>query len=220
MSIAWPMVRAAAFYDPAPLVAALAVEQAVRHVAEGLSCGELASRLRVKWPNDLLLDGRKVAGVLCERTLSARMSAESGRQPGAPPDFLIVGIGINVDFDPALLPAETLRFPATTLREALGVPVEVEGVVAAFSRRMLRLMHDFDRDGLTSEMLQQLRARLAFEGCVVQVMHEGGEAIRGRQVGLDDDGRLLLETDKGVIACAAGEVTRVRLADDPDINAR
>jgi len=220
MSIAWPMVRAAAFYDPAPLVAALAAEQAVRHVAEGLSCGELASRLQVKWPNDLLLDGRKVAGVLCERTLSAHVPAGSSGEPGAPPDFLIVGIGINVDFVPALLPAETLRFPATTLREALGVPVEVEGVIAAFSRRMLRLMHDFDRDGLTSEMLQQLRALLAFEGCMIQVMHEGGEAIRGRQVGLDDDGRLLLETDKGLVPCAAGEITRVRLAEDSDADAR
>jgi BirA family biotin operon repressor/biotin-[acetyl-CoA-carboxylase] ligase len=220
MSIAWPMVRPAGFYDPAPLVAALAVEQAIRHIAEDLSCGELASRLRVKWPNDLLLDGRKVAGVLCERTLSARMSAESGRQRAAPPDLLIVGVGINVDFDVALLPAETLRFPATTLREALGVPVSVEDVIAAFSRHMLRLMHEFDRDGLTSEMLGQLRSLLAFEGCMIQMMHEGGGAIRGRQAGLDHDGRLLLETDEGIVACAAGEISRVRLAEDADADAR
>lgn len=214
MSIAWPMVRPAHFYDPAPLVTALAVGQTVQRAIERADRAELAAELQVKWPNDLLLEGRKVAGVLCERTLAARVGEEESRRRAAPPTSLIIGVGVNVDFDLSQLPEDALRFPATTLRAALGAPVAVEEIIDFFSHRMLALMHDFDRRGLTADMLEELRAHLAFDGCTVQVTHEGGRMMRGRQVGLDDTGRLLLETEQGVIACATGEIARVRLADD------
>ena len=140
MSIAWPMDRPAHLYDPAPLVAALAVRQTLRRAIERAGRAELAAELQVKWPNDLLLGGRKVAGVLCERTLAARVGEEASRRPAAAPTCLIIGVGVNVDFDLSHLPEDALRFPATTLREALGAPgapVGVEEIIDVFSRRML-----------------------------------------------------------------------------------
>jgi biotin-(acetyl-CoA carboxylase) ligase len=78
---------------------------------------------------------------------------------------------------------------------------------------MLTLMHDFERAGLTADMLAELRDRLAFDGCILQVTRQGGQIIRGKQLGLDDGGRLLLETERGTHACSAGEIDRVHPAD-------
>ncbi|MDY7108068.1 MAG: biotin--[acetyl-CoA-carboxylase] ligase [Planctomycetota bacterium] len=180
MSIAWPMVRSASFYDAAPLLAALALVDAIERLLERAGRGELVGQLRVKWPNDVLLAGRKLAGVLCERTLPARGGGDDERRRADPPACLIVGVGVNVDFDEAELPVDALRAPATTLRAVLGAPADVEEIIDLFSRGMLTLMHDFERSGLTADMLDRLRDRLAFEGCTVQVTHQGGQIIRGR----------------------------------------
>jgi BirA family biotin operon repressor/biotin-[acetyl-CoA-carboxylase] ligase len=216
MSVAWPMLHPAPFYDSVPLVTALAVACAIEEVVERAGRDDLAGQIRVKWPNDILIAGRKVAGVLCERSLSARADADDERGRAGPPACFIVGVGVNADFDEAELPAGTLRFPATTLRAALNAPVDVEQLIELFSRHLLALMHDFERAGLTADMLTALRARLAFDGRHVQVAHEGGQVIRGRQVGIDEHGRLLLETERGTHACSAGEVDRVRLEDEAD----
>jgi BirA family biotin operon repressor/biotin-[acetyl-CoA-carboxylase] ligase len=216
MSIAWPMLRPASFYDSVPLVAALALVRAIERLIERAGGGELIREIRVKWPNDILLTGRKVAGVLCERILPARVGEGDDRGRSSPSSCLIIGVGVNADFDEAELPVDALRFPATTLRAVLGAPIDVEQLIDSYSRAMLALMHEFDRAGLTADMLSDLRDRLAFGGCTVQVIHEGGQLIRGRQVGIDDHGRLLLETERGIHACGAGEIDRVRLADGPD----
>jgi BirA family biotin operon repressor/biotin-[acetyl-CoA-carboxylase] ligase len=131
LSVAWPMAHPPARYAAASLVAGAALRRAVA------SLGVDARRLEVKWPNDLVIGGRKAAGILCEQFAGAAGAAGS----------LVIGVGVNVDFDPALFPPD-LRTPATTLREALGVALGVDDVVAATAREVAAAMRDFERDGL------------------------------------------------------------------------
>jgi BirA family transcriptional regulator, biotin operon repressor / biotin---[acetyl-CoA-carboxylase] ligase len=146
----------------------------------GLAVADLAGdTARVKWPNDVLVDGRKVAGILVE----ARMQA----------GWAVLGIGVNVAVDVAALPAELQETAGTlgrrpqelepTLRELLGVLERRLGEPAAAALQALRA-----RDAL-------LHRDVAWDG--------GG----GVGAGIDDAGSLLVRLQDGrVIALGSGEV--------------
>lgn len=188
MSVAWPMSRPAPAYAATSLVAGAALRRAVRQVAGG------AADLLIKWPNDLLAGGRKLAGILCEQCPGA--SGATGT--------LVIGIGVNVDFDGALFPPEVRR-SATTLREAAGRAATVEEVIAATAREVAVAMQALEREGLSEELLAELRGALAYVG-EVQVWGSPRGVVTGRVLGLDGVGRLLLETADGIIACESGEL--------------
>jgi BirA family transcriptional regulator, biotin operon repressor / biotin---[acetyl-CoA-carboxylase] ligase len=153
-----------------PLAAAVAVAEAV--AATGAQPG-------IKWPNDVLVGGRKVAGIL----------AEARPQDG----WAVLGIGINVAVDPADLPAE-LRDTAATL--GLGrtdVPRVLERVIAELGRALA-----LD----TPALLDAWRARDALRGR--EIAWAGGA---GRAGGIDGDGRLVVDLHGGGrTALEAGEV--------------
>ena len=163
--------------DPAhagviPLAAGLAVAEAA---------GELGIDARLKWPNDVLAGGRKLAGVLCEMR----------RLPAG--DAVVVGIGVNVhqradDFPPAL------RGRATSLAMA-GADATLEAVAAAvcgaFERRREQL-----RAGDRAGVLSAWSARAAFWGEPVTVSGPGAD-VSGVALRLDDAGALVLRLDSG-----------------------
>ena len=140
LTLVWPLRRAAASYAAAPLAAAVALRRAVCDAAP-----EAAARLRIKWPNDLLLDDRKIAGILCERCAATSTSNGDGGQR----NLLIVGVGVNADFDAQLLPTQ-LRHPATTLRTALGRPVSVDGLIEAVARELVAALTALEIEGVTA----------------------------------------------------------------------
>ncbi|MDO8754399.1 MAG: biotin--[acetyl-CoA-carboxylase] ligase, partial [Anaerolineales bacterium] len=72
------------------------------------SCSRLGLAPRIKWPNDILLNGKKTAGVLVETVWS-----------GAEVDSLVIGVGINV-YKTSVPPVEALQFPATSIEDELG----------------------------------------------------------------------------------------------------
>jgi BirA family biotin operon repressor/biotin-[acetyl-CoA-carboxylase] ligase len=168
------------------LVAGVAVADAIREIT-----GHSA---QIKWPNDVLLDGRKVAGILTE------MEGELDRVA-----FVLVGIGVNVNLDPDGLPPE-LAGSATSLRAAAGTPVDR----AAFTARLLAALEArygrFLAGGFAA-------IRPAFEstafltGRAVRVSGPDA-AAQGRVVGIDDDGALRLErADGAMLRVLSGEVT-------------
>jgi BirA family biotin operon repressor/biotin-[acetyl-CoA-carboxylase] ligase len=138
----------------------------------------VGSEARLKWPNDVLLDGRKVAGILVEGRPQER--------------WAVVGIGLNVAIEPDDFPPE-LRDTAGTL--GLGA-----GAIEPTLHRLLRALERW-LPAADSELLDAVRARDALLGQTVR--WSGGE---GRSAGIDDGGRLLVQTDAGEVALDAGEV--------------
>ena len=154
----------------------------------GLAAVALAESLRkrsltpqIKWPNDLLLDGRKVAGILVESTWN-----------GDTVDHVVIGIGVNVARG-AVPPPELLQFPAASLEHALGVCPEREDVL----RDILSALIEW-RPRLGSEALLQAWERdLAFCGQQVEVMGAEGQVVAGTLLGLESDGSLRLQDQHG-----------------------
>jgi BirA family transcriptional regulator, biotin operon repressor / biotin---[acetyl-CoA-carboxylase] ligase len=155
---------------PAPLLS----------LAAGVAVAELAGeRARVKWPNDVLIDGRKLAGILVEGRPQER--------------WAVLGIGINVALRPEQLPEE-LRDRAATL-----------GMTTADLEPTLARLRDALERWLTAsdtEILQAVRGRDALHGGPLR--WDGGS---GTGAGIDDSGRLLVALPDGSsVALDAGEV--------------
>jgi BirA family biotin operon repressor/biotin-[acetyl-CoA-carboxylase] ligase len=172
--------------DPAPVarwhelsfVAALAAHDALVHLAP-----TLARRLTIKWPNDLLLNGRKVAGILVE---------------GEVKDAAVtVGIGLNCCSHPATEPAANLA--------AAGTPLTREAVFGALSAAMLRRLRQWARGAGFQAVRGDWLARAGGLGEEIRV-RLGDRDIRGRFEALDERGGL-------VVRLAAGNTTTIAAGD-------
>lgn len=135
----------------------------------------------LKWPNDLLIQGRKLAGVLTE-------SAIKGHRL----DFVVVGQGINVNTD--LTDAPPFITPATSLRQELGQPVDRLALLIAYldgvARRYARLSRESPYDEWANRLVslgQAVTARL------------GDQTLSGLAQGVDASGALLLRTADGTL---------------------
>ncbi|HET9982117.1 MAG TPA: biotin--[acetyl-CoA-carboxylase] ligase [Longimicrobiales bacterium] len=164
-----------------PVRVGLAVARAV-DATVGVNVG-------LKWPNDLLLDGGKLAGILCE-----------GARGGAGDAFVVVGVGINVDQAPNELPPG-LDPPATSLRIATGRPVARAPLAGEVVRAVLACARDAIRP-LSAQELAEFAARDVLRGRAVRV--DGVDA--GTAVGLDPDGALRLDRNGTIEAIRAGSV--------------
>jgi BirA family transcriptional regulator, biotin operon repressor / biotin---[acetyl-CoA-carboxylase] ligase len=148
------------------------------------SCLGLGLAPRIKWPNDILLNGKKTAGILIETVWT-----------GEDVDSLVIGMGLNV-YKISVPPAELLMFPATSLENELGqeAPPREEilfSILKAF-------IHWRERMG-TDELIHAWDEMLAFRDEQVQA---GGEPpVTGVLLGLESDGSLRLRDahDKSVI---------------------
>lgn len=165
------------------MVASLAVVDAISKVT-GLPSA-------IKWPNDVLLRGKKVAGALVE-----------GEFAGEAPLFAIVGIGVNVNMAPGDF--SDLLYPATSLSIELGAPVSREAV----ARELLRSLEQWYLAAQAgSQVHDSWRAHLSLLGERVTV-RSGEEVLSGLAEDVDSEGRLLLRLDNGaLVPLVAGDVT-------------
>lgn len=174
------------------------VERAHPSRTTGLLAVSLAESLlklglapQIKWPNDVLLAGRKVAGILVE---SSWMGEEL--------EALVLGMGVNV-LNPSVPPADQLLFPATSIETELGHPVDRAGLLADILTRVLDLRPTLGTD----VFLKAWEARLAFRGQQVQVEDRSGKSISGELIGLESDGSLCLRNEDGKsVTVHSGEV--------------
>ncbi len=154
-------------------VAALALAQALDRLAPGLD-------LAFKWPNDVLLNGHKLAGILIE--------AESQAATGL--DWLVLGLGVNV----ASAPAGT-EFPATALWDKGAANVSVEALLSEFVGSFLDWMETWRHRGFAALRTPWLaRARGLGEPITVRLPNA---TLRGTFVDLDADGALVLGLEGG-----------------------
>lgn len=189
-SVAWQPRIAPRLAGLLGVAAALAVRDA---------CAALVpdAGLSIRWPNDLVDGtGRKVAGLLVETALERGELAEA-----------VVGIGINVNWLPAEMPAE-IRGSATSLRALLGEPVDrvrlLGTVLDALDAEAQALEHG-------DSPVPRLRTSSWLDGQQVEV-DTGAATITGSVAGIADDGSLLLDAKVGRVALSVGEVTRVHEA--------
>jgi BirA family transcriptional regulator, biotin operon repressor / biotin---[acetyl-CoA-carboxylase] ligase len=154
-----------------PLLAGIAMTWAIRRVT-GLPA-------RCKWPNDLLVEGGKVGGILVESRIADERVA-----------YAVIGVGVNLD-----APALTER--ASGLGEAHPV-----ALIASFLHE-LRARYPAAEGALDPGEYEEVCATIGREVAAVRV---DGRRIVGRAIGVSLDGALLLETDEGPASVASGEV--------------
>lgn len=150
---------------------------------------------QIKWPNDVLLLGHKVAGILVESVWS-----------GEDVDCLVIGIGVNV-LKGSVPPAHILNFPATSLEDELGYPPDRLEVLSEIISVLIDLRPQLGRD----EFMNRWSESLAFLGEQVQVELGDQPPVLGQLIGLESDGSLRLRDghDK-TVAVRFGDV-RLRL---------
>lgn len=148
----------------------------------------------IKWPNDVLLGGRKTAGIL----------AESGTGPGREQRWVALGIGINVNHGPKDFP-EDLRSKAVSIAAIRGGPVPREPLFISLIQNLDRL-YALWRQGRHGTMLNRWRELCVHMGRPVTVTGSG-VAFSGRTIDVTAEGLLAVETDSGVRYAAAGEVS-------------
>jgi BirA family biotin operon repressor/biotin-[acetyl-CoA-carboxylase] ligase len=163
----------------APLAVALAVEDST------------ALSPRIKWPNDVLIIGRKLSGILVESEVI-----------GQSVEYALVGVGVNVNFDIEQSPE--IADIATSLKRELGRETSREALLAAFLNRFEQLYEDApEGDGV----LQQWRSRLDTLGREIRVTFRD-QVYEGLAEDVDADGNLILiQPDGTKRTIEAGEVT-------------
>jgi BirA family transcriptional regulator, biotin operon repressor / biotin---[acetyl-CoA-carboxylase] ligase len=166
---------------PAPRAAELGFAAALA-VADIVPAGR---EVRVKWPNDVLVDGGKIAGILLESAIGQTGQVQ----------HVVAGIGVNVGFAPQL---PEMRYPGS----ALGGSVEaaLEKLAAALAGRLA----EWRREGFETVRAAWL-AKAGPLGAEVDVKLGEG-LVRGRFAGLDREGALLLDTATGPRKIVSGEL--------------
>jgi BirA family biotin operon repressor/biotin-[acetyl-CoA-carboxylase] ligase len=170
-----------------PLLTGLAVVDGVRRAA-----GVDAS---LKWPNDVLVGERKVAGILVELV----------DRPAGP--AAVVGIGLNVSATAAELPVETATSLALAGATSLDRTALLQALLVAFADRFGRWC-EAGGDGLRAAYLEACSTL----GRPVRVQLPTGGALHGRAVDVDADGRLRVDDGRRVHVLGAGDVVHVRPA--------
>jgi len=167
-----------------PLVIGLAV-------AEGLAECEPSLQPKIKWPNDICISGKKICGILCETQLQ-----------GNAIDYLVAGIGVNVNVTAEQLPPE-LRASATSIAIEIGHEVPREKVLASILNRFEPLYDQWRAFGFKA-LVQQVNMLDMLRDKPLR-MELAGEPIEGTACGIQPDGTLLLRTAHGLTPVCSGE---------------
>jgi BirA family biotin operon repressor/biotin-[acetyl-CoA-carboxylase] ligase len=160
-------------------------------VALADTLGTLGQQVQLKWPNDVLKDGDKLAGILIET-----QSAPGGGT------WTVIGIGLNL-----LMPDE---MEAQLGRSAAGMPwlarMDRDALMAALLDGLADCLREFTARGFAA-FSARWNLRHAWQGETVVLLDGGVVRHEGRAAGVDDSGRLLLDTAEGRIAVMAGDVS-------------
>jgi len=188
-----------------PLLAGTAMTRAVREVVDASLAGSAPEpeeghpvhEVTLKWPNDVLIDGYKVSGILSELLPDAR--------------GLVIGAGLNVSLDEHDLPTLT----STSLMLVTGSAPDPDAVLARYLTELRGLTGAFlaaGGDPVRSGLLAAVREVCGTLGAPVRVQLPGGDDLVGIAIDLDRDGRLIVEDQANgeLQAVAAGDVTHLR----------
>lgn len=140
----------------------------------------------IKWPNDLLLDGRKCGGILTESHL------ENAKRP-----LVVLGIGLNISTPSSFFPSD-LQQKATSLQQHCKTVVNVKKVLLSILREADEMIKSMER-GKFPEILDQWKKYDATKGKKLTWLTTGRKPVSGISLGPDEDGRLHIKDDQGQV---------------------
>lgn len=182
-SLAWPFHLGMQALIGLPLVVGVVVAERLR---------QLGVQVELKWPNDILLEGKKLAGILIET---------SQAQTAFPLVWAVIGVGINLK-----VPA---GFEQTVGRQLAGLEssaLDRNRLLAELTNGLASALQVFAREGLAG-FTDRWNALHAYRDRLVNILDHNVVTHSGLAQGIDAEGRLLLSTEKGIIAVLAGDVS-------------
>lgn len=184
-SLAWPYTRPPHALVGLPLAVGVALADAL---------ASLSIEIALKWPNDILYNGKKLAGVLVE---SARVQQVDGER-----NWVVVGVGINVRVAPEL--------QAQIGNTAIGIgwlaDLDQSMLYGVLANHLAQALDKFDAEGL-APFVSRWNALHAFKGQAVRILDHGKVLHEGRALGIDQSGRLLLDCAGKQLSVMAGDVS-------------
>jgi BirA family biotin operon repressor/biotin-[acetyl-CoA-carboxylase] ligase len=139
-----------------------------------------------KWPNDVLVNGRKICGILTEMNTT-----------GETVNFVVVGVGVNANFDVEKALPEQLKKVATSLENELGRKVQLEELFGGLLERLENLYELFTKKGF-NPVLEEWKNYAGFLGYQVEVISPT-EKLSGLALDVDHDGALVLRLEDGTM---------------------
>lgn len=200
-SLAWRFHRPVHELMGLPLAVGVAI-------AEALALFGL--EVRLKWPNDILAEGRKLAGILIE---SAAPEGPQAAGSTGPSSWAVIGIGINLVLD-ADMQARIGR-PAAAV--AWLSELDQDMLMATLLNTLAEALEQFERQGLAA-FTARWNALHAYAGQAITIQDNGRVVHEGSAVGIDDIGRFVMDTVQGRIAVMAGDVSLRPLDPGPAAN--
>jgi len=173
----------------APAGLSLAVGVAVARALQKVGAGDAA----LKWPNDILKQGRKLGGILVELV------------PGAP-HAAVIGIGINLQLPPGMPGDVRAASAAIGAIDAAGAAADSNALYVALLGELLATLESFGSAGFAALRTEWL-ARHAFQDVPVSIASDFGAPVVGICRGVDVDGALLLDVDGRIERILSGEVS-------------
>ncbi len=183
-SLAWHFSGPIARLAGLPLAVGVALADALR--AQG-------HPVALKWPNDLLLDGAKLGGILVE-TVTSRAD------PELPALWAVIGIGLNIRANRAR--DDGVAAPVA----ALGTALDRNALLATLADALVVALALFDAEGL-QPFVDRWQRWHAYAGLPVRIVEQERVLHEGFALGIDASGCLLLDTGQGMVAVAAGDVS-------------
>ena len=157
---------------------------------------EVGVEARIKWPNDLLVGGKKICGILAES--SARHATSPAKEMRL--DYVILGVGMNANLDPSDLQVRDREI--TTIRSELGHDLDLLDLLRSLLTNLAVEMGRIRDFGTVLDEWRNLNCTL---GKNVRVWRFG-DTIEGRAVDLTSEGALLLATGSGIVEVFEGEI--------------
>ena len=139
---------------------------------------------RIKWPNDILINGKKVSGILTEA--SARFNAM---------EYVIIGVGIDSNFNADVLPEELQKI-STTLKDELKTNITGTKLIPKFLNEFEKI-YDLFKEERFEDILNDWRKMSVTIGSYVEINQSHGKSLKGYAVGINVEGALILEDYEG-----------------------
>lgn len=192
-SVLWRFSQGAATLAGLSLAVGLAVVRALETMGPGNAND--ASGVGLKWPNDVLWRGHKIAGILIEM---------QGEAMG--PSAVVIGLGINVRLSPAVDARIGVDQVAADLETVMEHAVDRNQLLAVLLGELNRVLLEFERHGFAA-FREDWQRRHVHQGAAVRLTLPGGVSESGVARGVGVDGSLLLETARGVRSFHSGDVS-------------